>query len=565
MRPSLMRNFGGTRKLNYYGMFKHNLLITLRGFLRYKNSFLINLIGLSTGLACTLLIYLWVNDELQVDKFHTKDDQLYSVMGNQHTPEGINTWNGTPAPLALALENEFPEIERAVASTDPAWNMTFSLSANDKKLKSVGKYVSQGYFELFSYDLVKGNIAEALSDKSAIVISDKLAQKLFKDNQNIIGEPIQWESASDKRISKVTGVFKAPPASSTDQFDFLLPFDIYLSEQQNWYAPISITHVLLSKEANLAVINAKIKDFMTTKVEESEVTLFLERYSNAYLYGNYENGVQVGGRIQYVKLFSIIACFILLIACINFMNLSTARGSRRVKELGVKKASGATRGNLITQYLSESVLMSFIALLFALMMVYLALPAFNQLTDKTISLSFDQQILFTSIAITFLVGLVSGSYPAFYLSGFSPAGILKGTLKSSAGEAWIRKGLVVFQFSISILLIVSVFVVYKQVEFVQDKHLGYNKDNLILFENNGKISENFDTFMNELKNIPGVVNASGMTNGMFGAPGGELSWNGTSSSNFSRFIVHYDFIETLGLSIEEGQAFSNVPCSFVPA
>lgn len=555
-RPSLMKPASSRKNLNYYDMFKHNLLITFRSFVKYKSSFLINLIGLSTGLACTLLIYLWVNDELHVDKFHRQDSQLFNVMGNHHKAEGINTWNGMPAPLAKALEEEFPEIEKAAAATDPAWNMNFSLSVNEKKLTSVGKYVSESYFDLFSYEIIQGSMKEHLRDRNSIMISDRVAKKLFKDEKDIIGKTIKWESASDNGLSTITGVFKSPPSNSTDQFDFLLPFEIYLEEQQNWYAPISVTYVLLEKEADLEVVNSKIKEFLKSKVEASNTTLFLKKYSDNYLYSNHENGVEAGGRIQYVRLFSIIALIILLIACINFMNLSTAKASRRIKELGVKKASGATRGNLIIQYLGESVLISFISLACAVFLVYMLLPAFNQLTDKEINLNFDQNIILTSLAITFFVGLISGSYPALYLSGFNPIDILKGTLKSSAAEVWIRKGLVIFQFSISIVLIVSVFVVYKQVAYVQNKNLGYSKENLILFESNGKISENFDTFMTELKNIPGIENASGMTNGMFGAPGGELTWNGTSNSNFSRFIVYYDFIETLGLSIEQGESFS---------
>lgn len=557
-RPAIIKSAGGSRKLNYYGMFKHNLLITFRSFKRYKSSFLINLIGLSTGLACTLLIYLWVNDELSIDKFHEKDSQLYSVMGHFQNTEGINTWNGMPAPLAKALKAEFPEIDKTVSGTDPMWGIVFNLSTDSKKLKAVGKYASEDYFHLFSYELLHGNLNQALSGPNSIVISDQLANRLFKTEDDAIGKTVEWANPSDGGTSTITGVFKAPPNNSTDQFDFLLPFEIYQKEQHsNWYAPISVSYALLKDGTNVDALNERLSSFMQSKISDSNVGLFLKPYSENYLYGNYENGVLTGGRIQYVKLFTIIALFILLIACINFMNLSTARASRRIKELGVKKASGASRENLIVQYLSESILMALVSLVVGVFLVFLLLPQFNLITDKQIYLSLDLNLIASALAVAFATGLISGSYPAFYLSGFNPAIVLKGKLKSSAGEMWIRKGLVVFQFSISIILIVSVFVVYKQIQFVQNKHLGYDKENIIIFESNGKISESFDAFIDEMKKIPGVENASGLTNGMFFAPGGELEWNGTeSSSSFSRFIVYYDFIETLGLTVKEGQSFS---------
>ncbi|MEO9869610.1 ABC transporter permease [Ekhidna sp.] len=558
LKPEIIRPAGGGQKLNYYGMFKHNLLITFRSFKRYKSSFFINLIGLSTGLACTLLIYLWVNDELSIDKFHETDLRLFSVMGNFKSSEGINTWNGMPPPLSKALKEEFPEIDKAVSTTDPKWHIVFNLSTEIKKLKAVGKYASEDYFHLFSYELLKGNQNQILSDPNSITISSQLAKRLFKTEDDAIGKTIEWATPSQNGASIITGIFKAPPRNSTDQFDFLLPFEIYQKEQHaNWYAPISVAYVLLKKEANVQAVNQRISDFMQSKVADSKINLFLKPYSESYLYGNYENGVLSGGRIQYVKLFSIIALFILIIACINFMNLSTARASRRIKELGVKKASGASRGNLIVQYLSESILMTLVSLIVAGLIVFILMPQFNSITDKQLVVSFDFNLIISALIVALAAGLISGSYPAFYLSGFNPIMVLKGNFKSSVGETLLRKGLVIFQFSISIILIVSVIVVLKQIEFVQNKNLGYNKENVLLFESNGKISESFDTFINEMKKVPGVENASGMTNGMFLAPGGELEWNGTeTSSSFSRFIVHYDFIETLGLTVKEGRSFS---------
>lgn len=556
-RRDIIKPASGTYRLTNYGMFKHNIKVSIRSFRRYKASFIINLVGLSIGIASTLLIYLWVNDEITVDKFHERDAQLYRVMGHFQNADGVHTWNGMPAPLASALKAEFPEIEKSVGATDPDWGMVFNLATDAKKLKAVGKYASSDYFNLFSYDMLRGQSNGILAEPNEIVISDELAYRIF-NTLDVIGETIEWSNSSDGGVSKITGVFQAPPSNSTDQFDFILPFETYQEEQQdNWYAPISVAYVLVNNEANIEELNDRLADFMSSKVEDSEVELFLKKYSENYLYGNYENGVLAGGRIQYVQLFSMIAIFILIIACINFMNLSTARASRRSKELGIKKAAGATRMNLIVQYLSESILMAFISLIVAMIVVHFLLPVFNEITDKAIKLSIDSELIQWSILITLIAGLVSGSYPALYLSKFNVTQVLKGKLNTSNGELWVRKGLVVFQFTLSIIFIVSVIVIYQQVQFVQNKHLGYDKENILIFENNGKISENFDTFITEMKKIPGIENASGMTNGMFGAPGGELTWNGTeSSTEFSRFIVYYDFIETLGMTLSAGQTFS---------
>ncbi|WP_106791550.1 ABC transporter permease [Aquimarina sp. Aq78] len=539
-------------------MLRHNLILFLRNIKKYKSTFLINTIGLSSGLACVLLIYLWVNDELKVDKFHDKDSRLYQVMVNNEQLNEINTWNGTPANLPKALNEEVPEIEIAVGGTDPDWSMGFDLSVEDKKLKAIGKFAGNEYFKLFSYDLIDGQIDNALSENNSIVISESLAQKLFNTTEDVIGKTIDWKSLNIESPATITAIFSDPPTNSTDQFDFILPFGLYKYVYgEGWENPNSVTYVLLKEGTDLESVNAKLAGFMKTKVTDTKTSLFLAKYSDNYLFGRYENGRQSGGRIDYVRLFSIIALFILAIACINFMNLSTAKASRRIKEIGIKKAIGAAKNTLIVQYLGESVLLSFLSLFVAILIVILFLPQFNQLTGKQILLRYDTSHVMIALGIAFFTGIVSGSYPSLYLSKFKPATILKGKLNRSISEFWIRKGLVVFQFTLSVILIASVLVVYKQMQFVHNKNLGYEKDNILLFDREGKTVEGLDTFLLEVKNIPGIINASAITNDILNAPGVDFKWAGqTSENNFSRFIVHYDFIETLGVELKEGRSFS---------
>lgn len=556
-RPGLIKNFEGTKKLNYYGMFKHNILISLRNFKRYRNSFLINLTGLASGLAAILMIYLWVSDELKIDKFHANDDRLYQVMGNFHQGDQVSTWNGMPTALSDALRETFPEIEKSIGATDPQWHMQFVVSTEGKKLKPIGRFVDKDFFHMFSYPLIKGERSNVLQNKNAILVSERFAKSLF-GTDDVVGKIVDWQVVDDQRQSIITGVFEAPPGYSTDQFDVLVPFEVYQENNGvNMVNPTSVAYVLLKEGVLLEEMNAKIADFLEQQVPDSNIKLFLKKYSDSYLYGFYENGKEAGGRIEYVWLFSIIAIFILLIACINFMNLSTARASRRLKEVGIKKTVGALRSNLIIQYLSESILLTIISVVLAFGIVWSLLPQFNEITQKSIEFSLNMEILSAALLITLITGLFAGSYPAFYLSGFQPMAILKGKLRGSVGEAFLRKGLVVFQFCISIVLIIAVVVVNKQMQYVQDKHLGYDRSNLVFVENEGNIAKSLDTFLDRLKTIQGVKNASAMTNDIFNPPGSmDFSWESESTNTFRRYIVYHNFIETMGLTIKEGRTFS---------
>ena len=541
-------------------MLKHNILLFLRNIIRYKNSFLINIIGLSMGLACVLLIYLWVNDELSVDKFHKNEGRLYRIILHIQFGEITKTLKETSGLMSELLIEELPEVEYATAVAPPSWFGKISLSTGEKNIKAEGQYVGEDFFNIFSYELVQGNKDEVLVDKNSIVISESLAERLFNTSTNVIGEIIKLEQ--DKQF-QVSGIFKSPPDNSTDQFDFALSFE-FLADKTPWVKSWGSTgpevFAVLHEGADIKQVNDKLAMIIEKRFENSTMTPTLVPFSQDYLYGNYENGVQSGGRIEYVRLFSIIAAIILFIACINFVNLSTATASRRLKEIGIKKTVGAKRNAFVFQLLSESVLMALIAMGFALLIVVLFLPQFNGVVGKQLTLSFNINLITAIFSIALFTGIIAGIFPALYLSGFNSVTILKGKLNSSTGELWTRKGLVVVQFTLSIILIVSVLVVFRQVEFVQNQNLGYERDNIVHFKVEGKIKDQIETFISEVKNIPGILSASATTHDMVGHNWSVgLNWEGKDPDNRIQFQVigaDYDLIETLGMKMITGRSFS---------
>jgi putative ABC transport system permease protein len=542
-------------------MLRHNLLLIYRNFRRFKTTFIINVAGLSTGLACVLLIYLWVHDERSIDRFNEKDARLFQVMQNLHKDDGIETIEPTSGLLAKALADEIPEVEYATSVIPSYYNSSKGIiAAGDTRIKVKGQYVSKDYFHVFSYKLIKGDADHVLTTKEGIAISKDLALKLFKTVENAMGKPVDWQGLVNGSYF-VSGIFESPPSNATIQFDVLFHFDVFAKDHDyvnQWGNNDPFTYVVLKQSASADEFNSKIKNLIKSKVKSSGATLFAQRYSDRYLHGRYENGVPSGGRIEYVKLFSIIAFFILVIACINFMNLSTAKASRRIKEVGIKKAMGAARSTLVLQYMGESILISFLSLAVSILMVDLLLPSFNLLTGKQLVMNFDTTLNSFLLIIASVTGIVSGSYPALYLSGFNPSAVLKGKLPTGLGELLARKGLVIFQFSISVVLIICVWIIYEQMQFVQNKNLGYDRDQVVYFDTE-KVS---DAFMTELKTIPGVLNAGRFYHDLTGGHGGtsDIQWEGKTPDNktdFSNLEVGHDLIETMGMQLAEGHSFTD--------
>lgn len=546
-------------------MIRHTLLLIYRNFKRFKTTFFINLVGLSSGLTCAILIYLWVADELEMDKFHENKSRIFQVMTNQNRPDAVVTLGHGPGQLQDEMPAEFPEIEYAVGSSGVT--DIFTLSTGEKNLTAYGQFAGTDFFKMFSYPLIHGNSDQVLADKKSIVLSEELASSLFNSTDIAMGKVIEWQVPGFEQEVIVSGILKNVPDASSIQFDFVLSYEMYedlLREMgsMRWGNHNALTYLQLKAGTDIDGFNAKIENFVKKREQASIITLFVKPYSENYLYGKYENGKLAGGRITYVKLFSTIAIFIVLIACINFMNLTTAKASRRIKEVGIKKALGAARTTLISQYLAESLFMAFLSTAIAILFVDLLLPQFNAITGKHLSLSGEGTLILVLTGITLLTGFISGSYPALYLSGFNSATVLKGTFNIPGGEAWARKGLVIFQFTLAIVFMVSVWVVYKQMEYVQTKHLGFDKDNIIYFKLEGAVSGNLDTFCGQLEDIPGVIEASGMRGSVMGLTGfttGSFDWKGRDPNvivQFEHLGIDYDMIELLGIDMAEGRAFS---------
>lgn len=552
------------------GMFKNYWKIAWRNLAKDRQFSLLNLLGLSVGLACALLIGLWITDELRMEKYNPNDDRLYQVMTNFKTENGIKTGNYTPGILAKALRTELPEIEDASSVMPASWFGNGGVVAyGDKKLKARPQYVDSSYFHLFTCPWLEGDRDQLFAGKQGVAVSSAFAQKLFGTTSNIIGKTIRYAEFEFTGDYVIRGIFEANPSNATEQFDLLFNFALVLEKRpglNRWANDDPDTYVLVKKGAGMAGLRAKIAPFVHRKNgKDGDPGLLLAKFSDRYLYNHFENGVQSGGRITYVRLFSTIALFILVIACINFMNLSTARAADRAKEVGIKKVVGASRANLILQYLGESLLLSFLSLGVALAIVEMLLPVFNGITGKELSLHFAASQVALVAAMTLLTGLVAGSYPAFYLSAFRPVVILKGPVRTSLAELWARKGLVVFQFTLSVLFIAGVLVVYRQVAYIQSRDLGYDRDHVIHFGipvelDSARIAA-AAAFVKELDNIPGVVNAASYYHNLTGDHGsiGGVQWPGKNPNNdidFANIEVGYNFLPTVGIRLVAGRYFS---------
>lgn len=548
-------------------MLRYNLKSLYRDFKRSKVTFIINLIGLSTGMACTLFIYLWVRDELLIDKFHENDTKLFQVMENRRSANGIKTSESNSGLMGKALKEDMPEVEYAV-SVFTTGNHTLTTETNQNPIKTSGQYASSDFFNIFSYPLIYGNKEQILNDKNTIALSEGLASRLFHSSQNAVGKTIMLDHDEPYII---TGIFKDVPSSSSQRFDFVLPYKKFVDEHREWSQPWgntwAKTYLVLKASADPTAFNKKIANYIQIKTdnnaEEAHRTAFITPFSQRYLHGKYENGVRTGGQIDYVHLFSVIAVFLILIACINYMNLYTAKAASKSKEIGVKKAVGAHRNALIFQFFTESMLMSMLSLFSAVLLVWLLLPQFNTITGKQLTLPINLYFIWTCLGIATFTGILAGSYPAFYLSGFHPILVLKGKFRAGSGQLWIRKGLVIFQFSISILLIVSVLVVYRQMNFVQTINLGYNKEQLLYFDREGKIEDEnaLNAFLTEVREIPGVLSASTISHNLQGHLRGTsgIEWLGRDpkdQTEFEHIPADYGAIETLGIDISEGRTFS---------
>ncbi len=545
-------------------MLRNYLKIAWRNLLKHRLFTWLNLTGLSAGLAGTILIFLWVSGEWATDRFHDQQSQLFQVMEHRQHSEGLRTTPETAALLAEALKANVPGISLAAVSTPPSWFSKVLVSSGDKVLKTPGIFASCDYFRLFSYPFLEGSAASALNGANGVVISRELAVSLYQSPEAAMGKTLEWQIDDTKRESVISGVFGQPAAPASSHFDVVFAFDAFKAIMQitgtlnssNSNGPF-LTYVRTAPGVSIPALNKDISRLLQGNSQGTARNMFLRPFADGYLFDQYENGVQSGGRITYPRLFTGIAIFILLIACINFMNLSTARSATRMKEMGIRKSMGAGRRTLALQFLGESVMMSFLALCIALLIVFLLLPSFNTLTGKQLSFPADTRVLLMLPAIALLTGMLAGSYPALYMSGFDPVAVLKGKLPGMAGGQWARRALVVFQFSLSVLFIVGVLVMHRQLSYVQHRYPGFNREQVIHFEAEGGIAAHKEAFLAELRRTPGVVNAGGVVGHVLG---GAASIGVTDAQKntvmFRSVQVSNGLLETLGMQMKEGRSFS---------
>lgn len=545
-------------------MIKNYFKITWRNLFRNKAFSLINIMGLALGLACSLLIMLWVNDEYEVDAFHKNKIQLYSVFERRYNDGKINAGYATQGLMADEMKRVFPEVQYA---TGNAWSQQSTFEANNKIIKEEGNFAGQDFFKMFSYSLLQGNAITALQTPLDIAISKKMAEDFFGSAAEAIGKTIRYQNKKDL---EVTAVFDNVPKNSSVQFDYIINWQTFLENNEwtkNWTNNGPLTHIMLHKGTDEEAFEKKIAKFLDNynkqQTPQSYIRLGIARFGDIYLHSNFdENGEISGGRIEYVKLFSIIAFFILLIACINFMNLTTTKSIKRAKEIGIRKVIGAARFALIKQFISEALLIVSIAMIISLVFVTLVLPQFNQFTGKQIQIPFDKLNFWLSLTGLLLVtGFISGSYPALYLSSFRPVRVLKGLPKFSNSALWFRKGLVVFQFSLSIILIVGTIVVSKQVNYIQTANLGYEKENLVYIPLEGDLAGKYNLFKSQGLQMPGIQSVTKITDGPTRINNGTtgVQWNGKDPNlkiDFAHAAIGYDFIKTMHLQLAQGRDFS---------
>ena len=542
-------------------MFKNFVKIAYRNLLRNKGFSMINITGLAIGMAATMLIVLLIQHELSFDQFHENKNRIYEVWNHATFNGKISCWNSVSDPLGPALKKDIPEIE-AIARIKQ--NVTNRLSAGEKKLTKSGYITDSGFLKIFSFPLLEGDVSTALRDKFSVVLTERTAKSLF-GNEDALGKVVR---IGDKDYVTVTGILKDPPTNTRFDFDYLLPW-AYLTygpgQDLEWGDNSTYTGVLLKPNVNIAAVNTKIKYLRQKYDEGSKATkweLFLYPLDRWHLYSSFTDGKEDNrGLIMYIRLFGIIAGFILLIACINFMNLSTARSEKRAKEVGIRKVVGAQRGALIGQFIGESVLLALLAGVAALMTVELSLPAYNDLIHEKLFIDVSNPYTWIAfLGFILFVGILAGSYPAFFLSSFRPGTVLKGTFKKAGALLTPRKVLVVLQFTFAILLIIGTIVIKQEIDYARDRSTGYNKDQLVYQFMTGDIPKNYPLIRQELL-ASGVAKAVTKTNSpltQVWSDGGGQDYAGkdpNDQTSFDRFEADEGLGATAGLQFVQGRDF----------
>ncbi len=568
-RPGIIRPTEGYNNLNTYGMYKSYFKIGWRNLIRNKGYSFINIAGLTSGMSVAILIGLWIWDELSFDKYHENFDRIGQVW--QH-----NTANGTvssdismPWVTSEELRNNFgSDFKYVVQST---WTESNTLTYGEIKFNKRGNFIEPQATEMLSLKMLKGS-RDGLKDPHSILLSASTAKVFFGD-----GDPLnQMLRVGRKTDVKVTGVYEDLPSNASfKNVEYMLPWELWVSinpwlkqMEDPWSGNFTQTFVQLTDQANFNVVSEKIKDMKLNKVKDAsdrnqKPEVFLHPMSKWHLYSEFKNGKNTGGRIQFIWLFGTIGVFVLLLACINFMNLSTARSEKRAKEVGIRKSMGSLKVQLVTQFFSESLLLAMAAFILALILAQVLLPFFNEVAGKKLELLWGNPFFWlAAVGFTLVTGFIAGSYPALFLSSFQPVKVLKGTFHSGSGASLPRKILVVLQFSISTMLIIGTIIVYQQVQFAKDRSIGYDKSGLVMVDMyNNEIHKHFEAVRSELIESGSIVEMaeSGSALTSVNNNNSGFDWNGKDPGlavEFANTDVSLDFGKTVSWKIKNGRDFS---------
>jgi putative ABC transport system permease protein len=564
-------------------MLRHYTIVALRNALRSKSFSAINIMGLALGMICCLFIFIWVKGEKGIDNFHADGGRLFriyqtfdsngNVYGNYGTPylRTSQDLKGFAEALSFGdyIKEAIPEIELATPYLEGyilPWGHPETFQVGDKIHKLDGSRAGADFFMMFSYPIVAGNKETALKNQGDLAISEKMASLFFASPQDAIGKAIRFENQLDFVVS---AVFKDVTANSTLKFDYLVNWEMCKTGNVAFAANDWQTFIKINAGADAALVAEKIDQYVQSrwgKDTPEKISVGLQKYGDQYLHSNFINGKPEGGKVEYVNIFSGVAVFVLLIACINFMNISTARSLRRAKEVGVRKVVGSSRNSLIAQFFAESMLLALIALIFSLAVTHFLLPVFNNLIGRSSpSIIIDPLNWPFILGLVLFTGLLAGSYPALYLSSLKPVSILKGVLRFTNSSVVFRKGLTVFQFTMSMVLLIATIVVSRQTDFIRNQHLGYDRENIVYVRVEGELIKKYHVFKNRLSGMPGIAmvdRSSEAPHSMAFTVVDPIDWEGKPHDamvGFKPTSVGFDFLELMKLEVADGRGFSRTP------
>lgn len=540
-------------------MLRNYIIIAFRNLKRNAVYSYINIGGLAIGIACSVLIALWVWDEITYDRFHKNVKQLGQLWLHNEFSDNIISSQAVPLPTYEFLKTYDNRIKNTCIVH---WPYQHLLVAGENKVTKIGQFASVEFLEMFQFPMVKGSATAALKDPGSILITETLAKLLFGD-ADPMNQLVRMDNQSD---FKVAGVLKDLPANSSFKFNFLAPWAFY--EQQDWVKRNKDlwddqsfqVFVELQPGAEITEVSERIKNIINENLKDAKADLFIHPLTDWRLRTRFENGVQSGGMIDNVVSFAIIGVFVLVIACINFMNLATARSEHRAREVGIRKSVGSKRRELIAQFVGESILISAIAFFIAIVMVEITIPFYNILVEKKLYIDYSSPIVWLlAISIITITGVFAGSYPAFYLSSFNPVKVLKGKLQVGRGAATPRKVLVSLQYVISIFLIVGTIVFYQQIRYVKARDVGYDRENMIMVSSNDELNKNYTAIKEQLLSLgiaKDLTTSSSPVTEIYG--NNTLDWPGKTEGQeilFSRVVTGYDYAKTMGIKMIEGRDF----------